>query len=356
MKVCYFALWDEVEHPGAGKKIRQTVAAMCDAGHEAEAQLVIPRGLGTYLRFAWQLGTSAADVVIFRFHPYLMPLLFPMLLLLRLRGRKVVVDVPTPSVILLSELRDNPLLSTRGKWLRLVLLCLFTPWLLWPASRIVQYAPESSYFMFGLRRKTVLTANGIRVADIPVIQTPRDQRGEGITLIGVALLSEWHGYDLVMRGMAACPGQGDQALRLLIVGDGAIRSTLAALAEQLGIADRVEFVGVKRGKELDACFERAHVGLGSLALFRKQLTFASSLKSREYVARGLPFVSAGEDPDFSPAPDFVFMAPNADEPLDTRGVIEWYSALRKEPALETRLRAYAQEHLDFAGKIRAYLP
>lgn len=355
-RVRYFALWDEIDHPGVAKKIRQTVSAMRDAGHEADASIMLPQGLPTYLRYAWQVGTCAADVVILRFHPYLMPLLFPMLLLLRLRRRKIVIDVATPSVILLSELRDNPLLSRRGKWLRLLLLCLFTPWLMWPVSRVVQYAPESRYFMFGLRRKTVLSANGIRVADIPVISTPPSQRGEGITLIGVAALSDWHGYDLAMRGIAEYPGEGDQRLRLLIVGDGAIRASLEALAERLGIADRVEFAGVRHGAELDACFERAHIGLGSLALFRKNLDFASSLKSREYVARGLPFVSAGHDPDFTPPPDFVFMAPNSDVPLDTRALIDWYKALHAEPGLTGRLRAYAAQYLDFSGKIRTYLP
>ena len=140
------------------------------------------------------------------------------------------------------------------------------------------------------------------------------------------------------------------------MGDGPIRAGLEQLAEELGIADRVEFAGVHHGASLDSLFERAHVGLGSLALFRKGLSFASSLKSREYVARGLPFVSAGADPDFDPAPDFVFMAPNTDRPLDTQALVQWYAGLRGDPHLATRLRDYASRHLDFSVKIRTLLP
>ena len=356
MRVSYFALWDEIAHPGVGKKIRQTVAAMNDAGHDARAEILCPNGLSSYLDFVRRIGSSSSAVLIIRFHPYLMPLLFPVLLWLRVRRRLVVIDIPTPCSTLLQELRDNSALTGAGKWLRAGLLCISAPWLLMPASRLIEYAPESRYFMQGLRKKTVISANGIRVHDIPPVRTSEGERGDGITLIGVAALADWHGYDLVLRGMAAYPGSGDQSLRLLIVGDGAIRASLGELAERLGVADRIEFVGVRQGAELDACFERAHIGVGSLALFRKGLAYASSLKSREYVARGLPFVSAGTDPDFDPPPDFVFQAPNTDIPLDTRALIEWYGTLRAEPGLPARLRAYALEHLDFSVKIKTFLP
>lgn len=356
MKISYYALWDETAQPGVARKIRQTVDTLVDAGHEAVVHMVRPVGLLAYLRFSLAVGFSPAKILIIRFHPYVMPLLFPMLVWARLRGRFIVIDVPTPCSNLVKELGTHTAVSKRGKMLRLFLLYLSVPWLLCPASRVVQYAPESRYFRMGIRRKTVLSANGVRVDNIPVICTPVDQRGVGITLIGVASLADWHGYDRVMRGIAAYPGAGRDALHFLVVGDGEIRGQLEALAQTLGISDRVEFAGVKHGVELDQCFERADVGLGTLAFFRLNMDFASSLKAREYTARGLPFVLASTDPDFEPPPDFVFQAPNTDTPLDTRALIEWYSALRAEPGLPARLRAYALEHLDFSVKIKTFLP
>lgn len=356
MKISYYALWDEIAQPGVARKIRQTVDTLVDAGHEADVHMVRPAGLHTYVRFALAVGFSRAAVLIIRFHPYVMPLLFPMLIVARLRGRFIVIDVPTPCGNLVKELDTNNAMGVGAKRLRLLLLYLSVPWLLFPASRIVQYAPESSYFQTGLRGRSILSANGIRVDDIPVIDTPVRQRGEGITLIGVAALAEWHGYDRVIKGIAAYPGTGRDALHFLVVGDGAIRSQLESLAETLGISDRVEFVGVKHGADLDQCFERADIGLGTLAFFRLNMDFASSLKSREYAARGLPFVLASTDPDFDPLPDFVFRAPNVNTPLDTRALIDWYGKLRAQTDLPARLRAYAHARLDFSVKIKAFLP
>jgi len=46
------------------------------------------------------------------------------------------------------------------------------------------------------------------------------------------------------------------------------------------------------GSELDAIYDRCDLGLEILAPRRKGIRLSASLKSREYIARGLPFVSA----------------------------------------------------------------
>ena len=57
----------------------------------------------------------------------------------------------------------------------------------------------------------------------------------------------------------------------------------------------------------------ADVGLGTLALYRKQMREASPLKVREYLAHGLPTVIGYEDTDFvGTDPWFLLRLPNAD--------------------------------------------
>ncbi len=62
---------------------------------------------------------------------------------------------------------------------------------------------------------------------------------EGHTLLTVCRLVPWKGVDAIVRCLPQLPGT-----RLVIVGDGALRKELAALASTLGVQDRVVFTGL----------------------------------------------------------------------------------------------------------------
>ena len=61
-------------------------------------------------------------------------------------------------------------------------------------------------------------------------------------LVAVGRLIRQKGFDLLLRALAKCGGAGQDA-RLVIVGEGPERATLNALAQQLGIAERVLMTG-----------------------------------------------------------------------------------------------------------------
>ena len=109
------------------------------------------------------------------------------------------------------------------------------------------------------------------------------------------------------------------------------------------------------GQDLDQIFERSHVAISSLGLFRNGFVTASVLKAREYTARGIPFVQASQDPDFEPLPSFVYGAPNAGTPLDLNDLLKWYDEFCKSNLRIPDIRRYAMEHLDYQTKIREYL-
>jgi len=68
---------------------------------------------------------------------------------------------------------------------------------------------------------------------------------DGPTLISVGLLIERKGHDRTIAAMAELPGH-----HLLIVGEGPERAALQALAERLGVADRVRLLGSRPHAEL----------------------------------------------------------------------------------------------------------
>jgi len=94
--------------------------------------------------------------------------------------------------------------------------------------------------------------NGVRYARFAaapdIADLKRQYAGKQI-LLTVGGLKERKGQDLVIRALAMVKEQCPH-LFYILVGEGNWRSYLADLAQQLGVADRVVFVGAKTGDEL----------------------------------------------------------------------------------------------------------
>jgi len=193
--------------------------------------------------------------------------------------------------------------------------------------------------------------NGIDVRRIPVRGSSRS--GDGLAMIAVGNLADRHGIDRALHGMAQYVNQpASTRTSLHVVGDGPARAGLMALTKQLGIDEHVRFHGLKTGPELDDVFDRADVALDSLATHRLNLPRSSSLKAREYCARGIPFALAGDDPDFPAELPFVHHVPSNDEPLDIPALVQFHTQLRRtSPAVHRELRSYAEKHLTWKAKL-----
>jgi glycosyltransferase involved in cell wall biosynthesis len=100
----------------------------------------------------------------------------------------------------------------------------------------------------------------------------------------VGSLKPWHGVDLLLRAAAGL----DQAVRILIVGDGPQRAEVEALAGSLHIDDRVVLTGALPYHAIPEYLAAMTVGA---APYRGQEDFYfSPLKVAEYLAAGLPIV------------------------------------------------------------------
>lgn len=108
---------------------------------------------------------------------------------------------------------------------------------------------------------------------------------DGCCVLGfTGFVREWHGVDRVIRWMATASAPGNA--HLVIVGDGPVRADLAALADSLGLRERVTFTGVihrDRVPEWVASFD--------IALQPAVVPYASPLKLMEYLAMGKAIVA-----------------------------------------------------------------
>jgi hypothetical protein len=111
--------------------------------------------------------------------------------------------------------------------------------------------------------------------------------------------------------------------------------------------------GFVSGKELDDVFNKVQIGVSGIQVYIKNFREGTSLKVREYIARGLPFIYAYTDPDLNDeAKEFSLQFPNDDSLIDMEQVIEFAKRTLSDPLLPQKMRKYAEEHLDYEVKMK----
>lgn len=358
-KIVYLARIDKKTFPGIFNKIEQTVKALNDSG--CDATIVLGDGVGdakSVWRSMWKIFSSLifmkADIFIVRIDIF-MPLLFFGIFWRRICGGRVIAEVPTPIGNWINEIKYNGSGSKARQFVKLILVYISFPWSLYPVNKVIQYAPESIFFSFGLKKKIQLVANGI---DVDKFSKRKNFPGEiknEFVMVGVASFAIWHGFDRILFGISEYlkkHSTDNVAPTFIIVGDGPIRKNWEQLCVDLKITDYVHFTGLKTGRELDIIFDKAHVAISSLGLYRIQLDMSSTLKSREYTARGMPFVQAGYDIDFVPVPQFVYQVANDNSAIDIKNLIGWYQNLKYDKGINKTMRKFSEKKLSYVVKAK----
>lgn len=202
--------------------------------------------------------------------------------------------------------------------------------------------------------QSIVIPNGVDVRNVKHTGfTPFD----GITLnaafvasIVSPLRAPWHGLDRVTAGLHEYKGAVN--VRLHIVGqmdDGGLDVPYPP-----GVS--VLHHGRMSGAELDELLSSMNLAFSTLALHRKNMSQACSLKTREYFARGLPFVLAYDDPDVATctdADDFFLRVPSGEDPVDFDQVVDFAIRLSTKDCREVSdsMRSYALESMDWSKKI-----
>ena len=179
-------------------------------------------------------------------------------------------------------------------------------------------------------------------------------KNKKIIILCVAQLEIWHGYDRLLKSVKNYLEKDVKSFKnfeLIIVGDGNEKVNLQDLSSSLELGKYVNFTGNLTGQDLDNVFMGANLAIASLGSFRVNLKISSPLKSREYTARGLPFVSADNDPDFPENTPFLFKVSNDNSDINFNNVLTWYFNLIDSGYDFNKIRQYAEINLDFKNKV-----
>jgi len=219
------------------------------------------------------------------------------------------------------------------------------------ADGIVSVTPEISAYHQARTKgssKYLSLGNGINTTSLKIRHCPQLQNK--LHILCVANLHYWHGVDRMIHGMKLYEGTSE--LYLHIVGNGHELPNLKSLTKELHLEDHVIFHGFKSGTELDAMFDECHIALDALAGFRKNLNELSTLKAREYCARGIPFLMASKDADFPESWDYIQMVPATEDPIDMELVIAFADRVLADYDHPQKMHEYAKDHLDWLAKMK----
>ena len=199
-------------------------------------------------------------------------------------------------------------------------------------GRIITYSDDHTIWDI----PCIKTLNGI---DFEKVAPRVPDKHEGISLISCAHYYDVHGCDRLVKGIYEYyKGGGNREIVFHIVGIGAILSKYKKLVKNYKLENHIVFHGYQTGKDLDELYNGADIGINSLAIHRLGLKKESTLKTKEYAAKGLPIVSSYEIDCFTKEDHakFVCLVPLDDTALNIEDIISFYDELygQNDSALE----------------------
>lgn len=188
--------------------------------------------------------------------------------------------------------------------------------------------------------KAIRIENGISPEIMP-IRNPKNEEDK-INILALSSMNYWHGYDRLINSLAEYKGNESIVVHIVGANDGGMQQQWEDVAKKLNLQDKVIFHGPKYRDELNEMFDLCDIGVNSMAMFRKGFEDTSELKTREYIARGLPFVSSVYDVILDGLDKDLYMQITNDETIPSmEEIVSFALNVKKDSTAKERLRNYA---------------
>lgn len=262
--------------------------------------------------------------------------------LLHKNNIKIVVEIPTYPYR--SEINKRSITGV----IDLMLDKLIAPFLHKYVFRISVTSDDDYIFSI----KTIKINNGIEIDRFKLVDCS-DKDREKVNLVGIGNLAKWHGYDRVIEGLneyyKTNINSYKKDVNFYIIGEGNEKNNLQELTESYDLGEYIHFLGAKNGDELDNIFNKMDVGVSSLALFRAGGGH-DPIKSKEFLARGIPVILGYKDRLINMNLPYVFKVDEDDTPLDIENLLQKYDKTAHVSTEE--IRRYAKENLTWEFQMK----
>ena len=216
-------------------------------------------------------------------------------------------------------------------------------------NRIITFSKDKS--IFGI--PTINTINGINFSRVKLTESLYDY--QKLDLISVSMLYVCHGYDRIIEGLRIYYSV-EQKVKVYfhIVGEGPEYNRYRDLINRYSLEKYVFLHGFLSGDNLDNLYGLSHIAVNSLAIHRIGLENESTLKAKEYAAKGLPIISSSFIDSFSSQDNFkyVFKVDGTDSPIDIYKLIIFYNNVYKQPNLHNEIRERSSQVCDMSVALK----
>ena len=216
-------------------------------------------------------------------------------------------------------------------------------------DKVVTYSDDSE--IYGI--SAIQIKNGIDVNRIQLVNNIV-KKDNSINLIAVASFQKTHGYERCIYSLAKYYAQGGKRnIKIIFVGDGAELDFYRQLVKENSLEQYIVFTGRKEGEQLQEIYDCADVALGIFGLYKMSVHKSSALKIREYLAMGLPVVSACEEDAFDcENTKYYYQLENNDTVFDMREIVDFYDMVygnnQDRRIIREDIRQYALRNIDIS--------
>ncbi len=194
-------------------------------------------------------------------------------------------------------------------------------------EKILTYSDDSS--VFGIN-----CINISNFVDFTKILPRKSKKfNNTLNLVAVATLAFWHGYDRVIEGLYNYykDANNKNIVKFHLVGNGPILEHYVEIVKKYGIEEYVIFYGEQSGKDLDQIYDLCDIAIDSLGRHRSKIFYNSSLKGKEYMAKGFPIISGVKtELDQLNNYPYYYRVPANDEPLNINAIYLFYKKIYSE--------------------------
>ncbi|SJZ77196.1 glycosyltransferase [Anaerorhabdus furcosa] len=222
-------------------------------------------------------------------------------------------------------------------------------------DRIATYSDDDVIFEI----PTIQISNAVDAYDVKIANI-KEYKSSEINVMLCATLSYWHGYDRAIEGLNEYYKNGGTVNFILhIVGDGEEYNKLKKMINSYDLNNNVILHGKLFGKKLDLVYEQCDIGFDSMGRHRSGISYNSSLKGKEYVAKGLPIISGVKtELDYDKTYKYYKRIPADDTPVDFEQVHNFCDEIycgENTVDVRSEIRKYANDHFTYEITMKSVL-
>lgn len=224
--------------------------------------------------------------------------------------------------------------------IKLTLDTIFWPFIYHYITHLVVIKSNSKVHMF---KKMIEITNGADIDNIKE-KSYREKDTSRLSMVTFGTLYPYHGYDRILKGLKLYNADDNRTkVEFHVIGISETINDLKKQAEELEISN-VFFHGVKNTQELNTMCENYDIGIGAVALHRRNANIDTTIKVIEYYCRGLVVATSGDSPMDQYDKSVTIHVPNDESPIDIGKIVECYHRI----PLETKKNIAKQARIVFS--------